>query len=323
MSLIKRMSRGLAQSHAGAAAASPATEGREVASAVPTVAARPPRQQPSSGDLVDLLNFMDTESDPPRLGSDYTHVSSLLRACPRQWALAQRFPEMLAPQSVQKGMRVIWALGRAAEHHARIQLIKAAPEKVYGDWSCNCGRHQVYGMTAAEAQDEPCCSVCTGGLTHYMEIDLVDEEFKVTGHPDLVIWEDNKFHLVEFKSCKKEDFEARRDGEEEEDTAHALQVLYYRRIMAKEWGDDQVSPTARIIYVNKDFAWGKSPYCQFLVSEAETAYAIGLDSMSAQAKRIKRAREGNYQLPDRLDACANPTTSTARGCPACTACFSM
>ena len=132
-------------------------------------------------------------------------------------------------------------------------MVKVMPDKVWGDWTCRCGESELKRTTAAEAQGYH-CETCGHPLDIYQEIDLVDHELQVTGHPDLILIHNGVFEVVEFKSCKRDDFEDRRDGKQGEDNNHALQALYYRRMLEKTHpGSELVQNTIRLVYINKDF----------------------------------------------------------------------
>lgn len=265
------------------------------------------------GYLADIIDAMDISAEDRRPDTDYTHVSSTLHGCPRALALFEKFGGS-AVTDVQRGMRIIWALGRAAEHHTRTQLIKAIPDEVYGGWSCACGQTELSGTRTETAEET--CPVCNQHLLKYEEFTLFNEELKIVGNPDLLLLRNGLFIPVEFKSMNVKAF-----GElTSEEAAHALQVLMYRR-MAKDLGMN-VSDYSLIIYINKDFLWGKNPYREFRVSEQGSAYSAGLDIMEQNARELDRYRRTRRGMPQRLPVCTDPTTPRAKGCDQCCVCFS-
>jgi hypothetical protein len=290
--------------------------------AVPSV----PQALPEPGALSSALNAVDTTSEAARNESEYTHVSTLLNACPRQVVLEQKYRTAIVRQ-VNPGDRLIWALGKAAEHHARSSLIASFPDNAFGDWSCNCGKMYVSGKVFSEVQSNAydACPRCEVRPCRYHEHVLRDEERRIVASPDLILFFPEPlvpgcavFLPVEFKSkCIKLFDEQVKKGQPE--TENALQVLSYARIL-RTLG--HTVPFSVIIYIAKDFRWGMKPYLEFRVVE-NGGTAPTLNLLEGNAEAIKAAREPNAPLPPRLGVCSHPSTSRAKGCSSCTMCFSL
>lgn len=287
---------------------------------VRTAQTAPPRRRievavPAAGDLARALVDMDTRPQPQRDEREYTHVSTLLRACARALTIQRRFPSAL-PVVVEPGDRIIWALGRAAEAHARQQLSAYYPEAAYGIWFCACGSSFTEG-TLQQARDEGLCLRCGRDRTHYAEEVLRDDDLMVKGSVDFQLAY-GEFKMtrvpVEFKSINKAGFAALEGPKPE----HAQQVLYYARMLRRRGLE---VPHARLIYVHKDFVWGASPYKEYTVTETPALVPV-LEHMDAMARTLRTAQrvEG---LPDRLTRCASASSPHARQCDVCTLCFSL
>jgi hypothetical protein len=259
--------------------------------------------------LTQRIGVQDRRPETRRTGQgDYLHASSLVGGdfCPRREWLARKYGVSVR-ESSWGAMRVVWALGRAAENHARGQLIESMPGNAYGNWMCLCGGLEFLGLYRRVR-----CGRCGQNATVYGEPQIFDEGWKVSGSPDF-IWEHAGVkNVVEIKSIQKKDFVPLSAPI----TGHVHQVQLYAYLYHR--AGHLVSPRQRIIYVCKDYIQG-GVYKEFVVEQdygnpAPWLRAVGADAQLATQKEF---------LPHRLLACDNPRTPCARRCPVVERCFSL
>lgn len=275
--------------------------------------------------LVKLIVARDKIPDPPRVNpKGYIHVSSLIRGvCSRMLSLQHRFNNF-PPEYVNGATRVMWQMGREVERHVRAQLIAALPPlQVYGQWKCVCGKRTREGT----AQDSHRCSRCGSFASIYVELDLEDDEYYVTGHPDFVLILDGLMYPVEIKSLgNSPSANSRKEGF---DTIkgpfvnHELQVSSYHKMLqpiANRIGIP-LGRVAIILYVSKDFNGFKSPY-------PYKEYHI--DPFARKELIFQLFRDGRAayhgaktMLPPRLNACSSAGTKCALGCLMVKECFAL
>ena len=250
--------------------------------------------------LTDLIRIQDRIPEEKRVGGNYSHVSALVGDfCARREVLARRHNVSLS-ETASGSMRVVWALGRAAESHVRKQLAAMMQGNMYGEWECRCGHTREQGFYAPVV-----CPRCSTTPENYVELKCVDDEAMVTGSPDLIWFHDGEFHIVEVKSIKSDDFKALLAPK----VIHVHQAICYVRLF-RAMGH-QVSNQVRVIYVSKD-AVATVPYKEF-TGEYDHAFTEMLWEDA-------RAAKGEV-LPPRLPVCSNAMTPTARGCGLCVNCF--
>lgn len=302
-------------------------------SPVPAVAQReapPTIQVPASAMritpafLTDLVRTADGSTEMRRHRTESLHVSSLVggdAVCPRARALAV-LHNLNVPNPVGGPERVMWALGRAAEHHVRTSIIaQVNRENVIGHWACRCETHYHCGYFPQGVR----CERCDSALDTYTEVTLTDLEANITGNMDFGIDTSEGILAVECKSKAIRLFEALTQPE----ANHVLQAMSYRRMLINEGADwdvadrvpgRAVAPCVALIYVAKDFNPRISTYKEFHVYSSPQ-WEQALDQMWENARLIGRALEGDG-LPARLSACSAPTDVMPRNCYACASCFS-
>lgn len=254
----------------------------------------------------------DSRSSPDDPYRDYVHVSSLLKFCARRHVLAIKDEVNLVRQP--KGQdRVLWAMGKAAEHHIRTQIINHYNyEGIVGRWSCPCRQ-----LSYAGFHDKlRVCSRCKSFATVYNEFTLTDEEYKIVGNPDLNFFPDKLLTVLEAKSMKKDQF----NELESPLPDHIFQVGAYHRMWVRR-GTVEVRDESVIIYVVKEWGYRGSPYKEFHINTTKEPWNGILDIAWANAAQAKKALL-TKQLPPRIAACPNCNTTTAKNCPCVVNCFS-
>jgi len=272
-----------------------------------------------NGLLIEAMDAMDVVPDQPRDNGKYIHVSSLSQLCPRAYAIREKYGETgVGLSTVDKGQRVVWSLGRAAELHARLQLTLAFPEMAYGIWTCKCEKLRHTGVYS-EAMEKQ-CHHCGGTLVNYEEVDLKNDDLYITGHPDLLLLRNGvEFTVVEFKSINKAGF-AKRKQHNRADGEHICQALTYRETLRHR--GHRVAPYVVVIYVCKDFDWGVSPYLEFRAA-LRGGLKASVSAMEDNAAAVVQWRNDPETLPPRISACYDNSASRAKGCGQCTLCFSL
>lgn len=263
------------------------------------------------------VRLMDTAPEASRAGSEFIHVSSLVGGqwCPRAFLLTQRMG--IHNQSVQGQMRVVWVLGRAAEHHVRSQFILAhGRHRVIGRWSCVCGETVIDGR----GNHTKLCPRCGKDLNVYLELTLNDPASGIVGNADLIFdGADGWIEVVEIKSIKKDDFEKLTGPT----PTHSLQCMSYVRLLKASMPGVKVR--GRVLYVAKDYVSPKtSPYKEYALPNSGPTETTGpvLDALFESAKDTQAHKKART-YPARLSVCASPHSTRAKNCIACNLCFSL
>tara|TARA_R110000803_G_scaffold149256_2_gene214679 strand:- start:53 stop:901 length:849 start_codon:yes stop_codon:yes gene_type:complete len=259
-------------------------------------------------DLGNILRSQDAQPDETRVGQDYLHVSALLGGfCARREWLKRNVGYQHNNQ-VSGGMRIVWALGRAAETHVRDQLLKTMRGNAWGRWGCtHCDAIDGARMYRANTGHS---DLCEGTLDVYHEPQLIDERNKITGSTDFVWQHRGKLNIIEIKSMNKKEFDTmtRVKGD------HMNQAEVYRYLLVKN--GHQVD-RADVIVVAKDFVFG-SPYKVYASDknpDARPRVSLLIEDAARDAMQ--------EDMPNKLPQCSARDSSRARGCEACSLCFDI
>lgn len=261
------------------------------------------------------VRLMDSEPEKSRAGGELVHVSSLINGdwCPRAHLISQRHQQQQF-ENVLPQMRIVWALGRAAEAHVRQQFIRAhGKHRVIGNWQCLCGESTREGVGAEFVK----CTCCGSPIETYRELVLHDAELGLVGSPDLVyVAEDGGYEVVEIKSIKKDGFTELTGPKFD----HVMQCYGYVDFLRRTTG---LRVGGRVMYVAKDFISPRdSPYREYSITPHESAAKQVLATLR-QGLGEMREHAQSETLPDRLAVCASPASKRAKNCAACTLCFSL
>lgn len=272
----------------------------------------------ASNHVISLIENGDSVPERSRVGggihSGYTHLSSLLDVCPRQQVLAKNYAVPLT-ESHSGSMKLVFAYGRAAETHARKQVMSARGRQgIYGKWVCPCDLTKHVGDYPAARR----CPRCQKGLTKYNEPLLLDIDREIAGAPDLTLIEgSNHFLVTEFKSMEAERFDKLKSPLGD----HCAQGLGYRRLF--EQSGFPMLPMVSVVYIRKEFIWGGGRnrlYKEFQVTE-DMGYKTQLNLMWAAAEEIAR-HKAQGTVPARV-LCGNAGCSRAKQCPVAHVCFTL
>ena len=281
-----------------------------------------PKREPTLDPL--LVTKMLTQSDnmpeakrATTAGSNM-HVSGLIGICERAAVLQRVFHDGQNTYNSVTGFdRIVWRIGRAVEAHIRDNMIRGyGANRVLGRWTCPCGATIFEGTFPA---DKPICPKCLKERDVYLEMDLIDEEYGVQGHPDcMLIWDDGSIIVVEIKSMNAKEWDAL-DAPKGD---HRFQAGMYRRILQRK--GYKVSDKVIIIVATKDYKFKRkeSPYKEYHVDATNPQLQAELDLALALAGRVRTSVEQG-RLPTRLPQCADPHTSTAKVCSQCVRCFNV
>lgn len=241
-------------------------------------------------------------------GTGYVHVSSLIGMCARRQVLAG-LHERTVQESVTGGHRVMWALGKAAEKHARQQLIAGwGYQSVFGRWECRCGALETRGYHDSRRR----CERCGESANTYEELTLFDHTHRIVGNPDLLFRDHGFFVPLECKSMTGEQFKELREPKPD----HIHQAIMYRHLL--EANGFPAHDEAIILYVNKNFMFG-SPYKEFHVNTRSPANEALIARSLEEAARVRDGfREG--VPPPRL-MCDSVHHPEAKKCPLVGLCF--
>jgi len=257
-------------------------------------------------DLVGIIRSADAQPDRSRDGGELIHVSNIIGDfCPRREWLKREIGYDV-PRTVNGAMRIVWALGRAAELHVREQLLTRLRGNAFGRWGCD--RCSAIEEVARRYHFKQC--ECGGKFDRYHEAQIIDEESGVTGSADFIWIHRGFFNVVEIKSMVKHDFEALKKCKAD----HMNQAEFYRWILHRNGHEVH---RADVIVVAKDYV-NESPYKMFSSERVATARPT---IVSATKSDVELAR--GDELPDRVAQCASPDSPRAKICDACSLCFNM
>lgn len=279
------------------------------------------------GMLSETLRVVDAELTSPRTVG-WVHVSDLLDFCARKFALVERHSIDLT-KSASGPMRVVWAMGRAAETHIRNQLIRAFNyQNVIGEWSCGCGSMINVGF----CNNIKTCHRCGTKAVNYGEFSLKDESLMLVGHPDLLLWVDGEVLPVEIKSVKANPPPSSRGHDEscfkslqaapldQPLPDHAFQLTAYAKLLRAR-NTLPISDKGIVLYVSKDFGF-TTPYLEKHISTSEGITSRLVDDAFYRVGELRQQQKSNA-LPERLRACSSSSSTKAKNCVACTSCFSV
>lgn len=239
----------------------------------------------------------------------YVHVSSMIAMCPRRMAImwGENRPVI---RGVTGGHRVMWKLGRAVEAHIRDQYIQNVRyHNVHGAWECTC--HQPTRIEGFHRNDVT-CSNCGGPLNTYAERPLFDHDLGIVGNPDMIVYHNEAFVVLEIKSMNPEQWDALSGPLGD----HVFQAGMYYDLLLKE--GKRAHQQVVFIYCTKKFKYG-SPYKEYHVDVSAPHLRAIRDAAKAHVQQLRESQESNT-LPPRV-LCTTPSSTCARDCPAVSACF--
>jgi len=288
----------------------------------PTTSPNVSQFRPCADSVAALLSAFARRKTPSRLGGDWLHVSALLAGdCQRAYLLSNQegIRSDVRPRAAD---RLLWAIGKTVEAHIRESLIELhGAINVLGRWKCACGKSEYVGRGT---EDEP-CPHCHTRHTVYDEINLRDEETRLTGSPDCVVWdtETKQWTVIEIKSIKVVPKNGVRTAAPDfhnlntPTRSHVLQALLYRWLLIRL--GYPVSDTVNVIYGAKDYMM-QSPYKVFAPSGEAEENVLAVTNLVGVASEYGEAVRTKGMLP-RIPQCNKPTSNRAKQCACVVSCF--
>lgn len=277
---------------------------------------------PCADHVGSLLSAHARRKDNSRLGGDWLHVSALLGGdCRRAYLLASQ-ENITAEVKPRVADRMLWAIGKTVEAHIREGLIELyGEENCLGRWKCACGQSEVIGVGGSKER----CTNCTTVHKTYDEINLRDEETRLTGSPDFIVRDVNTglWTVVEIKSIKVVPKNGVQTSAPEFHTlstpsrSHALQALLYRWLMQRL--GYEVSDEVLVIYGAKDYVM-ESPYKAFSVDGEADQNVMAVENLTAVASEYADAVRAKTLTP-RIPQCSSINSTRAKACPCVVSCF--
>jgi phage FluMu protein Com len=242
--------------------------------------------------------------------SDYIRSSSLPNICAREEVLASAL-NIIRDDPVDSDLNLTFAQGTGMHWVMQNKVLPAIGEFLVGQWRCtSCGK-LIGDATAAETRVPwpgtcPHCQTIfeieDGGL-EYVELDLANTEYRLTGHNDgfLRIPGADGEGVFELKSASSFRAKAVRDVP---DMGHVAQVQAYMWLTHTRW--------SILLYWDKGTFRG--PLIEHFVERDEDAIGEIKSMLSSIWTGIETG-----ELPKRI--CSSPDCNRAEECPLAETCF--
>lgn len=265
------------------------------------------------GPLTDVLSRSRYENRVART-TDYLHVSDLISRCVRKIAIVEQHKIQSLPQRLSLMDTLTFAVGDTIHDVMKAKVVSGSPTQVWGNWTCRCGATTTTEpSTQAELAPDRVCTRCLGPLETYTEVPMRDEDLKIVGTPDLILYlrELQAFFISELKSIAHEHWKELTRPKPE----HVIQILFYWYLMRKL--GYPVADKVSVVYVTKGYTFTGNPYKEFVL---DPLVAIArLEPYLDMARELKAARE-NGGLPARI-VCSSDRAPDAKKCSVCSICF--
>lgn len=245
----------------------------------------------------------------------YLHVSDLLSKCIRKRVMCKRMSLAMPSRRLTMSDMLTFAQGDAIHDLLKDRARIAAPNMVWGRWSCKCGSLEIQDPCVHADIEQETCPHCLTQINTYHEVSMRDEELWIVGNPDLILWlpDAGAFHITELKSIADKAFKELVRPKPE----HVQQVVFYWYLMNKLGYPltDKVS----IFYASK--GWGVGSVTKEFVIDPQHEIAR-LDDMLEDARAYRQAYEDDSApLPVRL--CPNMAFPEAKACSIAIPCFEI
>ena len=264
--------------------------------------------------LSDILRGARHLSRPAR-STDYLHVSDLVSKCLRRIALMDRLKIPAKAQSLSLTDSLTFSQGDAIHDVIRLRAAQGNARMVWGNWSCKCGSTctpspRLFG----DVDQGESCPACKGSMDVYTEVPMFDEEYKIVGNPDLILYlpDPGALHVTELKSIAHDSWKDLARPQPD----HVIQVLFYWFLMQRQ--GYRMTDTASILYVTKGWMFSGEPYKEFTFNAQAQLHR--LDPYLEDALAVGTSRSGG-NLPPRI--CARDDAPIAKKCDVCKTCFGI
>lgn len=289
-------------------------------------------EEPDTDEILKQLYAEDRRAEPSRHGGDLIHASHLIHnhKCARMLFLANYMvgEGVTFSEAPFGAMKLVWALGRAAEKHARTNLLKnpSIRARAFGMWRCRCRATEARGHLPTPPQR---CTRCGTLADRYDEVTLADDDAGIMGNPDMLLKQGTRYTVIEIKSIKTKSTSAHDgfDSIEAPQPKHVEQGFSYVKLGERNGLYMHEKPVT--LYVAKDFdpkKWYKAllPSPQLLGQVKED-----VATSRAAAKEYRIARQAADAEPERRDEftppkiekCATNANACKKSCPVWAECY--
>lgn len=251
----------------------------------------------------------DYEPVKPLGADDWIRVSAFAEICPRQEVICTT-KSIVREKDISPDLELIFAHGHSL-HWGLQNKILPRLGCLIGVWMCeSCGTsfgsYQPGVPVEQTMVRQPDACSCGHKEFIYKEVTLVNERFRISGHPDgvLVLPGQSSPGLFEAKSVGARNAWQIKSAPM---LGHVVQVQLYMWMLGLKW--------AKILY------WDKAGNGLDCITEHHVEYS---DDMVATAhSEIEKMRAGlrTGSLPERI--CATETCTKAKECPVIRECFDM
>lgn len=266
------------------------------------------------GDDSDTPTIEMLKSSPPTTQSfrgkpgGHLHVSDVIGKCLRKIILMERLGQRHPQEKIMDGRGVTFAIGDALGAFVTRRIAAGHGDKLWANWKCRCGETSWKGLLQKARTFT--CEVCDTPLEQHNEVAFRDDEWTLTGSPDLILYMDQygAYYITELKSISGEQWkELVRPIPD-----HVIQVTFYWHLLHRAgW---PLVNRCGVLYTNKEFSF-KSPYKEFMVDPMQGRLEPYLKDLQA----FKEGREGG-DLPART-MCASIDSASTKACPVAVTCF--
>lgn len=263
--------------------------------------------------LTEILNMARSQNRPARQ-SEWIHVSDLLNKCIRKIALREQQHLPPAQQVLTLMDTLTFSVGDTIHDVVKERTVAGSPSEVWGNWQCECKTMTTESPCLfSEVDHSATCTACGGPYAKYVEVPMRDDELRIVGTPDLILYLQrlSALYVTELKSISHDQWKEMVRPLPD----HVLQVLFYWFLM-RRLGYRLVGRVS-IMYVTKGYVFGGSPVKEFTFDPREI---IGrLDPYLEEAAALRKFR-ADGTLPVRI-MCANDRSPDAKKCDMCSSCF--
>lgn len=253
--------------------------------------------------------YAQVEDVPFLTRTSWLRASGFPSLCPREEVLCAQ-KKVSRTKKISADLNLIFQHGHGLHHQLQNEILPAVGI-LRGKWICNsCGTmhggHVKEGVRVeewAEARPDECRN-CTSGDFRFHEVQLVNDEYRISGHCDgfLVLPGMPGMGILEGKSIKS--------GWEVQNVPkldHVIQIQTYMWLTGLKWGI--------VLYWQKGEN-GVAALIEHLIERDEETIMMIKDTL----KSIWEGVDGG-SLPDRI--CDSPTCPRAKACAVKDACFGL
>lgn len=264
--------------------------------------------------LSSLLQEARTEYRAARSRANL-HVSDLIYQCARMRAICETQDVAIPAKSISLMDAITYRQGDAIHDVIRERAAQGGASLVWGKWKCRCGSLRIEEPRLfSDVDRSEVCEHCETDARFYEELEFLDDELSIMGHPDLLLRlpEPQAFHVVELKSISAKAF----DELVRPIPEHVVQAFFYWFLMHRK--GYSLTNTVSIMYVTKGYVFRGQPFKEYLVPVDDLERR--LEDYLEDARAVLAARKDASALPPRT-RCPTRDAPDARTCPVAARCF--